>query len=566
MREALLLFSIGPVQSFINHSRKTRDLYAGSYLLSYLMAEVIKELENNKSIEMLFPISPEQAERGQDLNIPNRLVARVVGYDTSMQRELGAQLEQFVRSKFEAICLSVFKQAGVSPNEIALSQIREFLEVSWVFQESESYAESYIRLVQQMHSVKRLRVFAQTNEPAGRKCTLYSSYNAVFVKRRSNRNLPKFAEPGNIVDVTDVPSCKSAIKPGEGLSAIAFVKRMLYLLSKDEKEGAGLHGFQSNATSVAYMLLCHRLGPAYEETLAPLKDEASEALFDLQNNQRLTLDEYSNKDIDYAEKLYEKINGIGKISPYYAVVKLDGDSMGSLYQYVANPDIHRNLSHQISEFASEARRIIQQNDGLCIYAGGEDILAFLPLPTLFHTMLALREAFPRCVKAPPGYSKPLTFSAGITIAHLMEPLYLVLPRTEQLEDDAKSIGEEKNAFALELRKRSGEHLNIRNTWGHAGEPFKALHEAVQALAQQQYAKSFVYNLVETLRRLEHAEDQLTESMVHVLMRQAIDRTDSAIAKDELITQMENMYNHFSNSLSTFLRTVEVALFLAREVK
>lgn len=41
---AFLLFSVGPVQDFIAAARSTRDLWSGSYLLSYLVASVLAEV------------------------------------------------------------------------------------------------------------------------------------------------------------------------------------------------------------------------------------------------------------------------------------------------------------------------------------------------------------------------------------------------------------------------------------------------------------------------------------------------------------------------------------------
>jgi CRISPR-associated protein Cmr2 len=48
----LLLFTIGPVQSFISQARKTQDLYAGSKLLSVLIGEAIKFVGEDN---MIFP-------------------------------------------------------------------------------------------------------------------------------------------------------------------------------------------------------------------------------------------------------------------------------------------------------------------------------------------------------------------------------------------------------------------------------------------------------------------------------------------------------------------------------
>lgn len=41
--ETTIIFSIGPVQSFIAQARKTQDLWVGSYLLSYLTGVALHE-------------------------------------------------------------------------------------------------------------------------------------------------------------------------------------------------------------------------------------------------------------------------------------------------------------------------------------------------------------------------------------------------------------------------------------------------------------------------------------------------------------------------------------------
>lgn len=46
VRPALLLFQFGPVQEFIAQARSTRDLWAGSYLISWLMAHAMKAVSD----------------------------------------------------------------------------------------------------------------------------------------------------------------------------------------------------------------------------------------------------------------------------------------------------------------------------------------------------------------------------------------------------------------------------------------------------------------------------------------------------------------------------------------
>ena len=109
MSDALFLFTIGPVKSLIEQSRKTRDLYAGSFLLSYLLSEAIEEVEKqSENVDIIFP------SRHKDTNIPNRLVAIVKGYGPEEQKKLGRTLARYVQDRFMDICRSVFHRAGLN--------------------------------------------------------------------------------------------------------------------------------------------------------------------------------------------------------------------------------------------------------------------------------------------------------------------------------------------------------------------------------------------------------------------------------------------------------------------
>ncbi len=63
LHPALLLFQIGPVQEFIAQARSTRDLWSGSYLLSWMMAHAMKTLTDELGPDaVIFP-----SLRGQPL-------------------------------------------------------------------------------------------------------------------------------------------------------------------------------------------------------------------------------------------------------------------------------------------------------------------------------------------------------------------------------------------------------------------------------------------------------------------------------------------------------------------
>ncbi len=56
VKPALLLFQLGPVQDFISQSRSTRDLWSGSYLLSWLIAHAMKAITDQVGPDsIIFP-------------------------------------------------------------------------------------------------------------------------------------------------------------------------------------------------------------------------------------------------------------------------------------------------------------------------------------------------------------------------------------------------------------------------------------------------------------------------------------------------------------------------------
>ena len=92
MSQSLLKVQIGPVQEFIAQARSTRDLWSGSYLLSWLMAHAVKTVVDRCGEESLvFPSAQRQPALDWILgdrtswtndqvltpNIPNTLLATI---------------------------------------------------------------------------------------------------------------------------------------------------------------------------------------------------------------------------------------------------------------------------------------------------------------------------------------------------------------------------------------------------------------------------------------------------------------------------------------------------------
>jgi CRISPR-associated protein Cmr2 len=220
---------------------------------------------------------------------------------------------------------------------------------------------------------------------------------------------------------------------------------------------------------------------------------------------------------DCLRSLYAKA---GKLKKYYAVLYLDGDNMGKWlsgellpeiqYAYnseiwekklpeefkkglitqleeiysdkkarkVLTPAIHSAISTALRNYAIEfVRKIVEEEHlGKLIYAGGDDVLAFVNLKDLFDVMEKLRWAFSGQIELEnetikvdtennSGFvlkdgvyyltmGKNATCSMGVVIAHYKEPLKIVIDKVFEMNKKAKESG--RNRFAICLLKHSGE--------------------------------------------------------------------------------------------------------------
>ncbi|MEO0244585.1 MAG: type III-B CRISPR-associated protein Cas10/Cmr2 [candidate division WOR-3 bacterium] len=182
-----------------------------------------------------------------------------------------------------------------------------------------------------------------------------------------------------------------------------------------------------------------------------------------------------------------------KISPsrYYAILMVDGDNIGKWLKGEFNPkieevlndkmkdilrglndttlneilcskkpvsaSIHQNFSRKLTGFAlEEVRKIVEEDyHGKLVYAGGDDVLAFLPIEDILECSYKIQEKFKEIL------SPKASMSAGIVIVHHKYPLYLALEELRNAEKMAKEKFE-RDAFCIRLIRHSGD---IRETGG-----------------------------------------------------------------------------------------------------
>lgn len=155
----ILLYTIGPVQSFVGQARRTRDLWAGSFILSWMagqaMFAVIKELEgsiafpvvhNNSGIsdELLKAIMGEQDHQTPQIgSLPNRFKA--VFKENITGSDIGEKVSRYVLQKWKNLGDAVWEEfvgsvedKGNGTRKIWEDQINNFWEINWVLGEDKA--------------------------------------------------------------------------------------------------------------------------------------------------------------------------------------------------------------------------------------------------------------------------------------------------------------------------------------------------------------------------------------------------------------------------------------------
>ena len=210
-----------------------------------------------------------------------------------------------------------------------------------------------------------------------------------------------------------------------------------------------------------------------------------------------------------------------------------------------SPNRHLAISGALNDFSLLiARHVIEEEHlGRLIYAGGDDVLAMLPVADLLPAMQRLRVAYaghdPAHVDGDreglvlkKGFAlletrkgkrlmrmmgEHATASCGAVVAHHQAPLAAVMRELRLAEQRAKGGGG-RNAFSLTIVKRSGGALTVTAKWG---EPARLLTDLHQFLAADGVSRRAVYNSLDWLKDLPtNQPDMLASLLAYQLERQA----------------------------------------------
>lgn len=121
-KNSLLLFQLGPVQSFIAQAITLGDLAAGSTILSEITMGAVEKAKN-KGAQLVFP---NLAENAKGDGIPNRFLAFV---PLDKAEEIAKACDEAARDKLKSLAENVLIDAD--KKDAFNTQVERFLQITW---------------------------------------------------------------------------------------------------------------------------------------------------------------------------------------------------------------------------------------------------------------------------------------------------------------------------------------------------------------------------------------------------------------------------------------------------
>lgn len=527
----LLKVAIGPVQEFISEARKTRDLYMGSLLLSQITLESMRPICDAYGPEaIIYPYMDDSSSNS--VSIPNMYMAVIPKDELNFTIE---EMECHILGLWNNVVkeVSIKLPSGCTKEyEHWMRQIGNHFYMNWVAVKitSGELEKSYRSKVQDIQRFlderKMTRTFDAWEGKNTQKCVQCAHREAMsgnfFYKLRMKKEF------------------KMKIKENEILCGVCLLKRLIK--TKNVNINLTEPGFESvvDVSVGTFKQLINR-NKTQKVVLDFLKDVNNIKLLaeekEIDKIEELSGEWYykDNLSIEFLQKEYdvdksklpelsakaqETLNQVYELikrtpSKYYAIVNMDGDDMGkvmsgeSLDDITFTVDYHNTLSKTLAKTAAITSDLIKnEGNGLCVYSGGDDLLAFLPIEKFLPTINKARFSFSEEFRL---IDETLTSSAGIVLLHYHDPLRRGLKEANDNVEKAKELFRQKDAFFITLRIFSGTVISWGSQWTIKNFAFKT--EIIDEIRVLDIVQTFV-----SFMTRDH-ENRLSSNFVRDLMKE-----------------------------------------------
>ena len=604
-----LHFTLGPVQEFVAQSRRTRDLLASSFILSYLSGHAMARVKETGG-EILFPVVEEdplfQAIRRKNGKgpwigtLPNRFQAEIpAGISPKCYEQAVKDAWKQVADAVWEVVVEKAAPLGNETQKIWERQVKGYWEIAWAVGEESDLLDRR----------KNWRSHVPPEEP-GEKCMLMGNLQELSGYFRS-REQSEFWK--GLRDRLP-PHFSRQLKENERLSAVGLIKRFFPLVAQ-KAIGWSLPEKVIGFPSTSYLAALPWVLRAMEEQPDQAKVFITEAIscdipftengthfgsVQRMIREKPALEEMTRLDgpgffksnlensnywegISAATKKGEGLRkahckltqSIGDPSSYYALLLMDGDKLGELLQsQEEGKDPGVQISRSLARFTTGLPEMVAVHDGVTVYAGGDDVLAMLPFNQALSVGVKLRRKYRDAFSEKSG----ATISGALVYAHRTAPLTGVLRYTHHLLDDVAKEACNRDSLAVSVWKTGGPTLTWSAKWetvigeGRTGEDGSTvLAQWLGPHAEREstlFSSGFLFKLWEQFEKMADfpVNDEEKEEILKALLRAEYRRNleqKKEISLDEVGQRVDPLIDFCMKSRggNGDSYSAEVALFL-----
>lgn len=489
--------TIGPVQTYIEESRKLLDLQNSSKIISDIMKDILNKLgtESEKQeteckkydkFELIYPClknadkSEDKDEKKNSIDCSNYAIGKLQNISSEQINELGKNIRDIVKN--------VLKRK----NDVDLGEI---IYPFWALVAIDTnYQDAYKKLSMQLRAMKNTYNFTQEEQTSGKKCILCGKYNVYDNSSNEKVELCKYCSlkrdyktdyktdtNSKIDSVYDI-AISNWKYSNKGKQEFRALKGLLEDIFKNEtSKGNIVEKSVEDRTAKYYSIhelerILQYLGSKNDKnSYSKLRSKyEKELLEDLNEDVKKDWEEKRKVDQIDKSRLKEKVEYALKLQKYlyrpnekdknlsikepiyeYCFIQMDVDNLGKwmsgsyipsyLSADIELDEFQKNLSGLFFQFGMQMKQLFsEQNNGIkdmckIIYSGGDDLLMVLPVEKIFTVLNIIEKNFEEKVRRAfkEYYSniyENITYSVSITIAQCKNPMSYALQKTrEELE-------------------------------------------------------------------------------------------------------------------------------------
>lgn len=510
MKNTYFALTIGPINESISSSRTTREMWASSYLFSYIIRQLVEDFKNS-GMEILLP-TPDFVNyknyKGAGI-YPDRIIAKSI----------------YPREQVQLVIDKIIKKTA---NDIYSHLNSRNLDITHSFKLSQSLLKTQDGINEYLQQYFRIYYLCKELDETEDNIinTLYPYLDAMELQPRI---LPTENFPATIYKrVLSIAPSKASVKTSPYRLFTDLVNNSFLiddsLGTTEERKNLGFSEKRNFSTlNEITTVELKQINPAlYKIYEVAVKNEINETW-----QEEIERDKLSEKDGEIEAKSFLKLkelfyNEFKLYHNYLAIVHGDGDNIGKIIknltkvknknkELLSQESALKAFSKMLTSYSVKATEIIADYGATPVYIGGDDLFFFAPVATkkkstnewvtIFDLVAELDSLFNSEIRDQNEYDFQLaeeykpSISYGISITYRKFPLYEARNISYSLmKNKAKEILN-RNAVAITLLKNSGHDISFGFS-KKSPEVFDKIRELIHARihTKENFINSITYKL------------------------------------------------------------------------